>query len=135
MGTIQRWPAYFNTMNQKSSSIEAGFEAETRALAFLKTQQLSFIYRNFRCKQGEIDLIMQEKDTLVFVEVRKRSHLAYGSGLDSVTTHKQQRLVRAATVYLLEQSLYEKIICRFDIVSIDKNGEMTWIKNAFELVY
>jgi putative endonuclease len=122
-------------MNQKSSSIEAGFEAETRALAFLKTQQLSFIYRNFRCKQGEIDLIMQEKDTLVFVEVRKRSHLAYGSGLDSVTTHKQQRLVRAATVYLLEQSLYEKIICRFDIVSIDKNGEMTWIKNAFELVY
>lgn len=122
-------------MTETLNLMQAGFEAETRALAFLREKSLSFVCRNFRCKQGEIDLIMQDKDTLVFVEVRKRSHLDYGSGLDSVTIQKQQRLVRAATMYLLEQRLYDRINCRFDIVSLDKNGEMTWIKNAFELVY
>ena len=118
-----------------ANAIQVGFEAETQALTFLKSKHLSFIERNFRCKQGEIDLIMQDNDSLVFVEVRKRSHLEYGSGLDSVTHPKQQRLVRAATVYLLEQNLYEKVPCRFDVVSVDKDNEMTWIKNAIELVY
>ena len=118
-----------------SHTVQVGFDAETQALTFLKSKNLSFVERNFRCKQGEIDLIMQDNDSLVFVEVRKRSHLEYGSGLDSVTPYKQQRLVRAATVYLLEQNLYEKISCRFDVVSIDKNNEMTWIKNAIELTY
>lgn len=117
------------------TSIQVGFDAETQALAFLQKKGMSFVCRNFRCKQGEIDLIMYDQASLVFIEVRKRSHLDYGSGLDSVTHHKQQRLVRAATVYLLEQNLYEKISCRFDIVSLDKNSEMTWIKQAFELVY
>lgn len=122
-------------MTEKVNSRQAGLDAETYALAFLKEKKLSFICRNFRCKQGEIDLIMQDEETLVFVEVRKRSHLDYGSGLDSVTLQKQQRLIRTATVYLLEQCLYEKINCRFDIISLDKNSKMTWIKNAFELVY
>ena len=116
-------------------SNEIGAAAETAALIFLESQGLKCRERNYRCKMGELDLIMQDGAYRVFVEVRKRSHQQFGSGLDSITQHKQQRLYRAATHYLLEKNLYDKIDCRFDIISMNEFDEIDWIKNAFEILY
>ena len=117
------------------TSNEIGFKAESAALHFLKRQGLTLRERNYSCKQGELDLIMQDDETLVFVEVRTRKHSEFGSGLTTVRQQKQHRLMRAATAYLLEKELYEKIDCRFDIVSIDRFDKITWVKNAIEKKY
>lgn len=107
----------------------SGDAAEDAALEFLRDQGLRLIERNFRCKGGEIDLIMQEHDTLVFVEVRRRSHRSYGGALASVTRAKQQRLIIAAQIYL--QRFRMPPDCRFDVIGYD-NAQMTWLKNAIE---
>ena len=75
---------------------EIGFAEERRALLYLQKQGLKLITRNYQCKMGEIDIIMQDKDMLVFVEVRYRRKGRYGDGLDSVTYSKQRKLIRTA---------------------------------------
>jgi putative endonuclease len=106
----------------------AGDGAEDRALAYLLRQGLQLRTRNFRCKGGEIDLIMSERDTLVFIEVRKRSSMRYGGAAGSVTPAKQARLIRAAHWYL---SRYRTMPpCRFDVIAFERE-EMSWLKNAF----
>lgn len=111
-----------------------GEKAEQLARSFLQQQGLHFITRNFRCKLGEIDLIMRDQQQLVFVEVRFRRNQRYGGAAASVTWHKQQKLRRAAQVYLQQQAL--AAACRFDVLCVgaDTTGQMycdNWIKNAF----
>jgi putative endonuclease len=106
-----------------------GEAAEARALDWLRQQGLEPVTRNYRCKVGEIDLVMREGDSLVFVEVRYRSHPGFGSAAESVTLRKQQRLQRAASHYL--QRLRKTPPCRFDIIGIDADGAVEWIRNAF----
>lgn len=106
-----------------------GQAAEDAALHYLQQQGLKLLQRNFRCKGGEIDLILQQQHTLVFVEVRKRTDARYGGAAASVTARKQARLVLAAQVFL--QRYRTPPACRFDVIAID--GErLSWIKNAFE---
>ncbi|GAB3541233.1 YraN family protein [Noviherbaspirillum agri] len=107
----------------------AGDAAEDRALQYLQQQGLKLVERNFRCKGGEIDLIMRDRDTLVFVEVRKRASGRYGGAAASVTASKQARLVIAAQTYL--QRLRDQPACRFDVVAIE-NGSLEWLKNAID---
>lgn len=111
------------------ASREKGDKAESMALAYLKRQGLKAKTRNYRCKGGEIDLIMQDGQELVFVEVRYRSNKDFGGAAASVTPTKQKRIVVAAQHYLL--SLNSTPACRFDVVAIDGQGEMDWIRNAF----
>jgi putative endonuclease len=106
----------------------AGDSAEDRALTYLLQQGLQLRTRNFRCKGGEIDLIMSERDTLVFIEVRKRSSMRYGGAAGSVTPTKQARLIRAAHWYLARYRSMPP--CRFDVVAFEQE-EMSWLKNAF----
>ncbi|RXZ36434.1 YraN family protein [Oxalobacteraceae bacterium CAVE-383] len=110
----------------------AGDGAEDRALAYLQQQGLRLCTRNFRCKAGEIDLIMNERvnahDTLVFIEVRKRSSMRYGGAAGSVTPAKQARLIRAAHWYLARYRTMPP--CRFDVIAFERE-EMSWLKNAF----
>ncbi|HEY4071608.1 MAG TPA: YraN family protein [Herbaspirillum sp.] len=106
----------------------AGDDAEDRALAYLLRQGLQLRTRNFRCKGGEIDLIMNERETLVFIEVRKRSSMRYGGAAASVTPAKQARLIRAAHLYLLRYRAMPP--CRFDVVAFEQDN-MSWLKNAF----
>lgn len=106
-----------------------GEAAEERALRFLQKQGLTLVERNFRCKGGEIDLIMHEGKTLVFVEVRKRADTSYGGAAASVTPRKQARLVIAAQTFLQRYKMPPA--CRFDVVAIDA-GLMDWLKNAIE---
>ena len=104
-----------------------GDAGEQRALAYLRQQGLIELARNFRCKGGEIDLVMQEGEVLVFVEVRKRADRRFGGAAASVTARKQARLVHAAQRYL--QRYRRPPACRFDVVAID-GGEISWLKNA-----
>ena len=114
-----------------------GSQAEQKAESFLRKQNLKFITRNYRCKYGEIDLIMQDQASLVFVEVRYRDQASHGSGLETITRSKKSKLIKTATCYLIEKNLWEKVPCRFDVISLDaaENAEMIWIQDAFGVRY
>jgi putative endonuclease len=110
----------------------AGEQAEHSAARYLLKQGLKPVAQNYRCRFGEIDLIMQDGMTLVFVEVRLRRNAAFGGAAASIDTHKQQRLIRTAQQYL--GSLAHTPPCRFDAVLLDdaQGGGLRWLKNAFE---
>ena len=106
-----------------------GSEAEQRAADFLIGRGLRLVARNWRCKGGEIDLVMQEGATLVFVEVRARSGANFGGAAASITSAKQARIIQAARHYLAAKGL--DVPCRFDAVLI-QNGGLEWLQGAFE---
>lgn len=112
-----------------------GAEAEERACRYLQQQGLHLVERNYRCQRGEIDLIMRDGASMVFVEVRYRRSARFGSGAESIDRRKQAKLVAAASHYLQAHREAAKRPARFDVVSIapDGNGnEINWIRNAFE---
>ena len=106
-----------------------GQDGEDAALAHLTRNGLTLVQRNFRCKGGEIDLIMQHGDALVFVEVRKRAGKRHGGAAASVTRAKQGRLIIAAQVYLQRYRMPPP--SRFDVIAID-GAVLEWIQNAIE---
>ncbi len=114
----------------KALHLRKGDSAEALAQQWLKKQGLALVDKNYRCKAGEIDLIMQDGSTLVFVEVRYRSNPDFGSAIDSVTPAKQQKLLRTAQHYL--QRLSQTPACRFDIIGINAQKQIQWIKNAIQ---
>ncbi|MCG8429482.1 MAG: YraN family protein [Chromatiales bacterium] len=118
----------------KKSGRVAGNDGEQLACTYLEHQGLVTVERNFSTRQGEIDLIMREQNTLVFVEVRLRSRSDYGTGADSVTRRKQQRLIITANQFLQKRFGNNPPACRFDVVSIGgQNAEkIDWIKDAFQ---
>jgi len=119
-------------------STDIGQQAEQQALNFLQQQGLSLITRNYHCRQGEIDLIMEDQKTLVFIEVRYRKGCNFGSSAESVTLRKQQKIIHTAEHYLLHKVAAQVPACRFDVVAIYPSvGEQSslqfdWIKSAFE---
>jgi putative endonuclease len=106
----------------------AGAEAEQRAARFLAAHGLKILARNYRCRGGEIDLVCREGTTLVFVEVRLRTHRGFGGAAASITPAKRRRLTLAARHYLAGKPLP---VCRFDAVLLD-GTTIDWIRNAFE---
>lgn len=113
-----------------TESQNTGYKAEENALSFLIRQGLTTIERNFRCRFGEIDLIMRDGEVLVFVEVRKRKNRFFGGALASISTVKQRRLVSTARFYLSRMTFLPS--CRFDVVAFDGN-ECQWLKNVIEI--
>jgi putative endonuclease len=116
-------------LRPKTSRQITGQSGEDDALAYLQQQGLKLVERHFLCKGGEIDLVMQDKDTLVFVEVRKRAASNYGGAAASITPAKQRRLITAAQQYLQRYKMPPA--CRFDIIAID-GSEIAWLKNAID---
>lgn len=111
-----------------------GESAEEQAHKFLINKGLKPVCRNFRCKQGELDLVMTDGQTLVIIEVRFRKTDQYGSAVESVTRTKQSRIIAATQFYLSSQAnSFQKVDrpIRFDVVAISGNGNIDWIKNAF----
>lgn len=111
-----------------------GRQAEDAACHFLTARGLRLLERNFRHRRGEIDLIMQDKTCIVFVEVRYRSSARFGSALESVDRRKQARLVTAAQHYLQTHAEAAKHSARFDVISVEPGGRdaaITWIRDAF----
>jgi len=107
----------------------AGGEGELRAASYLASRGLAILARNFRTRLGEIDVIAQDGEVLVFVEVRLRSSGSFGGALESITPHKQRRIRAAANLYLSRLGRMPR--CRFDVVLIEE-GEVRWLRAAFE---
>lgn len=107
-----------------------GDRAEDQALEYLQKAGLKLVARNYRSRQGEIDLIMQDGRHLVFVEVRYRKNNQFGGALQSVGWRKQQKIIACARHYL--QTIGKIPACRFDIFAMDEKGKVEWLKNAFD---
>jgi putative endonuclease len=113
----------------RSARQEQGHQWEEQALVFLQSRGLKLVERNFRCRGGELDLIMRAGAVLVFVEVRQRSAGDYGGAAASITPAKVRRLVVAAQTWMLR--LPSQPACRFDVVTVD--GErIGWLRNVIE---
>ena len=114
-------------------------EAQEKAAArYLISQGLTLVCANFQCKLGEIDLIMRSSTSLIFVEVRYRRSLAYGTPAESVDYRKQRKLTRTAHSYLKTLQLTNRVPCRFDVLGISPGREpgslsFDWIQGAFEV--
>lgn len=116
------------------SKILQGRAGEALARRYLEQQGLILVERNFRCRRGELDLIMRDGDQLVFVEVRSRRNRGFGTAAETITKTKQNSLIRAA-MYYLQLRRWRSISCRFDVIAItlDPNKNIVeWIKNAFQ---
>ncbi len=104
---------------------------EQRAAAFFLQRHFRIVARNFRCRLGEIDLIVAQNGLLVFVEVRVRRPGAWGDAAESIHWHKQQRLRRAARVYLMRQG--HEGPCRFDaILMTHPQGPLQWLQDILD---
>ena len=121
-----------NKLKTKPIHLLRGEQAEQQACDFLISQGLMLVECNFRCPYGELDLIMKDDKTLVIVEVRYRKNAKFGSAVESVTRSKQMKLIAATEVYLNTLPSNELIPMRFDVVGILGDGDLQWIKNAFE---
>lgn len=115
----------------KLSNNNLGLEAEKLAASFLANHGLKLVTQNYHCKYGEIDLIMKDAKTLVFIEVRLRSNSQFGSAGASITPQKQQKLILTAQHYLQQHGDCQ---CRFDAILMDKTevNHIKWIRNAFD---
>jgi putative endonuclease len=107
----------------------AGIEAEDLALTYLQGQGLRLKARNYTCRLGEIDLVLLDGATLVFVEVRQRTHRTFGGAAESITARKREKLIATARHFLARQRSLPP--CRFDAVLIDGEGQIEWIRDAF----
>jgi putative endonuclease len=117
------------------NSNKTGQQAEDSACQYLTTQGLSLIERNYFSPRGEIDLIMKDNSTTVFIEVRYRSNSRFGSGAESVDQRKQKKLLATAAYYLQKNPKAARGACRFDVISLTTNNgeqQLDWIPDAFQ---
>jgi len=130
MKQLKKW-----LWNKPQTTTDTGKITENFAARHLVLQNLSLVDQNFRSKFGEIDLIMLDKDTYVFVEVKYRKNNKYGGSLMAVSHSKQQKIRLCAKFYLQKQQLNEyNTPCRFDIVALEgdiETPQINWLKNAF----
>lgn len=124
---------HVQSLNKK----QLGQWAENIACDYLQVKGLHLLAKNYRCYYGEIDLIMQEQDDIVFVEVRHRNNIEFGNAIESVNQNKINKLMKTAIHFLqYKEWLYQKN-SRFDIVAIHPIAgkiQLEWIKNAFSEV-
>lgn len=119
----------------RAPSITLGARAEDIACEYLQNQGLKLKDRNYRTRRGEIDLVMQSDDGLIFVEVRYRSSSQYGSPGDSITLGKRQKIVAAAQEYLISHGYGSDTPMRVDAILITPtsgdhlNCTINWIEN------
>ncbi len=113
---------------------DAGAQGEDAALAYLQRCGLKLLERNYRCKAGEIDLVMLDREVLALIEVRYRSATEFGGAAASVTPEKQRRLMHAAGFLILTRADLRRYRIRFDVLAIDRSlaqSNIEWIRDAF----
>lgn len=124
-----------STLISRKSPPSSGNSAELFARNYLEQQGLVWQAQNFYNRAGEIDLIMKDGKTLVFVEVKYRKNASYGGPLAAVSSAKQQKIKQCATFFLQQEKLNAyNTDCRFDVVGLLgdlQSPEVTWLKNAF----
>ena len=109
-----------------------GAQAEDIALRYLEARGLKLIDRNVRARGGELDLVMRDAESLVIVEVRKRSHPGFGSAAESIDARKRARIVLAARALLAQRPDLARLPARFDVVTLDAGDRVDWIQAAFD---
>ena len=119
------------------SARDRGQDAEQACCRYLQQQGLKLLAQNYHGRRGELDLVMRDRNTVVFVEVRYRKSAAFGGALESITPGKQQKLRLTAEQYLQQETSLKN--GRFDVVAMTGKGQNSgsedytfeWIKNAF----
>ena len=111
---------------------QTGTAYEDQAARWLAGQNVQVIERNYRCRQGEIDLIARDGKYLVFIEVKYRSKGQAGHPAEAVNIRKQQKIIRTAMYYCYEHHIPETQPCRFDVAAI-LGDRIEYMKNAFEM--
>lgn len=106
---------------------KTGVFGEEAAAGFLKQKGYQILYRNFRCKLGEIDIVARDGDVTVFIEVRTCRNDRYGSPIESILWKKQKKLITLANIYIQKFGL-ENDVCRFDVISVMRRDGFTSIK-------
>ena len=106
---------------------------EDMAVKYHVSQGHTIIKRNYRTSYGEIDIISKDNSTLVFTECKYRKNSAYGLSIEAVDIRKQKRISRVALFFCTKYG-YTSLPCRFDVIGIAKDKEITHIKNAFDYV-
>ena len=121
--------------NKEPTSHSKGKATEAFAQQYLTQQGLLFIDKNVHCRKGEIDLIMKDGDTLVFVEVKYRKNNDYGGAIPAISQSKQQKIKHCVAFFLHKANLNEyNTPCRFDVIALEgdiNQPQVTWLKNAF----
>jgi putative endonuclease len=116
---------------------EAGDAAEQAAFEYLIERGLKPLIRNYRCRGGEIDLVMMDRDVLALVEVRLRRNSLFGGAAASVTKSKQQRISIASRHLLMTRRELTRYRARFDVIAIQGKSkddfQIEWIKDAFRV--
>jgi|SRR6185437_4780472 len=112
---------------QSNSNRKIGSTAESFACQHLQQQGLKLVVQNFYSRFGEIDLIMVDGDTLVFVEVKQRKQ-GIDNAIESITPAKQKKLILTAQYYLLKTR--KNVNCRFDVIAMDGGNKVEWLKNV-----
>jgi putative endonuclease len=113
--------------------VSLGIAGENLACEELQRRGYAILARRYRRPSGEIDIIALEADTVVFIEVKTRTGVEYGSGAEAVTAAKQRRLARLASEFMVRSGFTNRS-CRFDVVAIVLDGERTAVEvytNAF----
>lgn len=113
---------------------KTGTEREAQAAEYLIAHGMRIVERNFRNRQGEIDIIGYHENYLVFVEVKYRRNDKQGGALAAVTSQKQRQICKVADYYRYQHRLGENTCIRYDVVAI-QGDEIVWVKNAFPHVY
>jgi putative endonuclease len=117
----------------KANALDYGKAAELAALDYLTKSGLVEVTRNFRSRTGEIDLIMLDKTTLVFIEVRSRHNNSFMDAVETIDYRKQRKIVLTSRFFMQRyQGNYD--CCRFDIVTLTgkiDTPQIDWLKNAF----
>lgn len=112
-----------------------GTKIEEEAISYLNLQGINIICHSFSYRQGEIDLIgIENKNTLVFFEVKYRKNANQGLAIEAVDLRKQKQISRTALYFLAKNPKYEDYFIRFDVIGFDGDKKITWIKNAFDYV-
>ncbi|MCX8084299.1 MAG: YraN family protein [Calditerrivibrio sp.] len=105
-----------------------GQEGEDTACTYLEDKGFKILHRNFRCRFGEIDIIAQKGNIIVFVEVKKRGSYRFGKGYEAVSQKKIEKIIKTAEYFMMAQK--GEYLCRFDVISIDSD-QIEHIENAF----
>ncbi len=113
-----------------------GLLYEKRARTYLEQRGLVFVQQNYRCRFGEIDLVMRDRETICFVEIRYRRSLAFGGARYSITPGKRRKIIKTALFYLAAHERLARSPLRFDALLIQRQGDdgeqIDWIRSAFD---
>lgn len=118
-----------------SKNLRKGLRFEDQARGYLQARGLLLLQSNYRCRFGEIDLIMRDGDTLCFIEVKFRKSLLFGGAAGAIPTSKQRKIIKTALFYLSVHQHLANQPTRFDALLIqrqaDGSNQINWIQNAF----